>query len=235
MTYQIVQKTRVVQATNVALWSATFPNTTTSGNLLVAMAFARDSLFNVMTGLPMSDVGTNAWISGSEQNLPPTFNFNRVGLSYVPNCVGKASHVVTVTPSTTAAFLGAGDLAIFEISNIVVPGSFIVANPQTGTTAAAQAAGIVANSSGITLAALGFWDNAGAETITPGIGNGFNTLFDPAAASGTHISFANAGAGAMALPNWTFSTAPNNGWVALELSFNDSNFKTVYQPVEMSS
>lgn len=219
MTYAIVQSKRTHQPTDAASWTATFDNPTTSGNLLVAISWARDTPNNPMTGLGITDAGTNSWTSAAQQNhtVPGGWTFSRIGIHYVENCVGKATHIVTLTPTSSGTFSGLGDLEIFEISGIKTSGALDgAATSNAGDSTTPTGGSISPSGAGVHIAATGFGHFA---TITTTEDAGWDQLFDPATTYGAHAIYRDAANGVARNPGWTFNDTPQDKWSAVHAVF----------------
>jgi hypothetical protein len=216
MAITLVQSKRVLQSSAVTSWSLMFDSPTTSGNMLIAVAYAADSGFDVVDGMSVSDGGTNTFSSAIQVNGAGADSYQRLGALFVANCTGKSSHQLTVTPTATGAgFSGIGDLTIMELSSVklVSPldGSPISA---TGTVSPGSTAGMAATATGLHIAAMGF-STFTALTITED--STWTQVFDPAADNfGTHTIIKVAANAVSQTPSWVMNNTPDQHWEALQ-------------------
>lgn len=218
MAFILVQSKQFQQVGDATSWSATFNNPTVSGNLITVGALAIDSGFDVMTGMAVDDAGTNTFTSIIQANMAAAAAFCREGMLYVPNCVGKATHQITVTPTAGGAgFLGVGDIQIMEWSNMLAS-PLDPATPTTaaGTTSPASAPIITPGGAGFHLAIGGFKDFA-ALSITPDAG--WTQILHPLGFYGTHAMYRASANGVGQTPGWTMSETMDDGWVSLHAVF----------------
>lgn len=234
MSYSIVQSKVFPQTSDVTSWSATFDNPTVSGNMLVCIAQALDSGSDPMTGMAFDDAGTNTFSSVIEQNYAGGSSFIRLGMFYVPNCVGKPSHQITVTPTASApGFSGQGTLTLIEVANVQVAPLDGTPLGNTGTVSPGSCGGITASAAGLHLAAMGYSDFS-AETINQDAG--WTNISNPSAIQGVSVMHRAAVGTVTQTPGWTLSATPFNGWAALHAVFKDSVIGgAIYVPIEMVS
>lgn len=220
MAYSIVQNKRAVQASDATSWSATFDNPTVSGNTIVCLAFAVDSSNDTMTGMSFADAGTNSFTSVAEQNHPGGFADRRIAMHYVPNCVGKTTHVITVTPTASGAgFLGVGDIEIIEIGNVTTSPLDGTPTTNNGTVSPESSGAITPTNSGVRIAAMSY-SAFGTCTTTP---NGtWTNIFVPVALFGTVSIYKSAVGGVSDSPAWTTDINPDAAWAAVHAVFDQS-------------
>lgn len=127
----------IASASAVLSVSVTLNSTTTSGNALIAWAWAYNAGAN--PAITFSDDGSHSWQRPVHQ---ASSTQARLAIGYVLGITGKASHQVTATSDITASPI---ELIVCEISGI---GAFGSSNSNSGTVGGDMTPGAVTSAAG---------------------------------------------------------------------------------------
>lgn len=216
----LLQSKTVRQDSVVASWSATFDNATQNGSAIFALATAYDGNFNIMTGLGVNDGGTNTFSSAIQANAGGGNAYHRAGILYVLNAVGKSGHQITLTPTISGSFSGAGSLTIMEFSGVSSSSALDGTAAATGTDTAPASGDVTPTEAGVHLAVLLSRIFAPA-TVTPG--SGWTSLVaDGTSFNQYGVQYRTAAAATARNAQWTLSEAPSGGWISVQAAFKDA-------------